>query len=76
MAIKKGLLKDTQTGKLRATRSFRDQYQSTFGRAGHDLRKSFRDEKALLHATIDTLDDDACDALASALGLIKENQNW
>ena len=72
MARQSGLLRDTQTGKLRATRTFRDQYQSTFGQAGHDLSTSFANDKALLHAAIDTLDDDACDALAEALGLIGE----
>ena len=72
MTRKTGLLKDTRTGTLRATRAFRDAHQSTFGRAGHDLSTSFVNDKALLHAAIDTLDDDACDALAEALGLIGE----
>ncbi|KPK51126.1 MAG: hypothetical protein AMS22_11420 [Thiotrichales bacterium SG8_50] len=72
MGNKSGLLKDTLTGRLCATRAFREQYQSTFGRAGHDLSRPFANEKALIQATIDTLDDDACDALAEALDLIGE----
>lgn len=74
MTKHKGLLKVIDTGRLRATRSFRDEYGATFGRAGHDLSQSFKDKKALIRATLDTLDDDACDALADALGLLKEEE--
>jgi len=73
MGHQRGLLKDADTGRIRATRHFIEAYGYDFFRVGYDLNKPFRDEKAFLHATIDTLGDEACDALAVALGLIGED---
>lgn len=74
MTKRRGLIKDVDSGHIRATQHFRDKYGATFGRAGIDLSKSFENEKALLLATIDTLDDATCDALARELGLMNQDE--
>jgi len=68
------MIKDIKTGKIRVTGKFREEHGKAFGQAGYNLRNPFSSEKALLQASIDTLDDDACDALANAMGLLPDNE--
>lgn len=74
MTKPKGLLRDTHTGRLRATQSFRDHYSAAFGRVGIDLSKPIKNDRVLMQAAIDMMDDDACDALAEALGLMNKGE--
>jgi hypothetical protein len=45
-------LKDLSTGKVRVTRAFREEYQSTYAKHAVDLSKPFESEQALKSAIV------------------------
>jgi len=68
---------DTKSGKIWASRRFKEMYQKQYGEFGIDLSQPFESEqhfrKTIIHVTIAThLTEEQCNAIARALGLIDD----
>jgi len=69
------VLTDKRTGQVRVTRPEQQRLRAHYARAGIDLSKPFRSDRALLQAWSDSLSDEENDLVAAvmrAMGLIGE----